>query len=447
MKTIYSFLIVSLVVFSQETEAQVGNEALTNVKAPASPSSSIIGSQPSTISRPKSWESLEASLFSNFIDSNNRFLIPDNYSLEFSPYWAMGGKISNKDFLTPSVGTSALQNLSVSISSTKSFKINDTTKTDAMGFGIRTMLWQGTKDEIDLINKKYDDAMTASRISMEIVTTMDSVDYPANCNKDTFLNILFNKLDAAKNNIFESTSLSESEQAEWLKGFKIYLSDSLPSSASYNDEKVRADLLDKLIDQYCQLDTKIDYLENVRDERKGFKLEVATAVALNFPNNRTDYSYGSKVGVWFTPSFQPFKEKWHYLEFLGVARYFWYNPKFYSVYMPSGKFFEHNIDYGFKLVLKQKKIALEMEATGRTSSVVLSRTVEADGSITKRTNTKTDHQLIATLTYVVNENISISYNFGRSFKPTLDHKGNLLSVATINFGLGAPKIEDLTRMQ
>jgi hypothetical protein len=443
---LWRLIAITIILIAGDTLcAQNTNQALTNVKAPASPASAIIGNQPSTIARPKSWEALETSLFSNFLDSSNRFLIPDNYALEFSPCWALNNKIEIQDFLTPSPLTSAWQNLSLSISSTNKFILNDSLKTNAIGLGLRTTFWFGTRPEIEAINTLYIDALSASILTNRINVRAGNLLVAASCDKKDFIKALIEDITTNQQAVFAGLNIPQEAQSVWILAYRQYLIDNL-KEMDYSVKENRDSEANEAAEKLLEMDKTIDSLASVREERKGFKVELALAMAINYPTNRTDFSYGSKFGIWITPSFEPFRKDFKWIEYLGVLRYHWYNQDFSSRYLPDGKFYEHNIDYGLKAVLKWKTISFELEGTGRISSVVLSRTVDSESAVTKTTKTGYDRQFIATLTYQVNPTISISYNFGKTFKPVVDYQGgNLLSVATINFGLGAPRVNNLKK--
>jgi hypothetical protein len=223
--------------------------------------------------------------------------------------------------------------------------------------------------------------------------------------------------------------------------FKDYLISNLPEE-NYSLEEKR-DIIETYSDNFIQIDSTLMTLEKFRDDRKGFKLEFASALALNFPDNDIDLSYVPKSGLWITPSYQPFGKKWAWIEFLGVLRYFWYNANFYQNYIPGKEYFRNTTDYGLKLVLKKKKISFEMEAIGRSSSTILSKTKDTNGNTITTTRSKNDSQYIATLNYRIKEDVSISYKFGKQFQPIINYKGTLISMVSLNLGFGAPKLSTL----
>jgi len=123
MKPILVLSIGILVCLAGTSIAQNNEDInLDALKSPSSPASQIIGNQPSSITRPKSWNEFEVSLFTNFI---------------------------LKDSLNE--------------------------KNTAIAIGMRTMLWRGTKAEKEALDNRYaflrDDLTATTRIGFLAVRT------------------------------------------------------------------------------------------------------------------------------------------------------------------------------------------------------------------------------------------------------------------------------------
>jgi hypothetical protein len=325
--------------------------------------------------------------------------------LEFSPYWARTGyKISNEEFLAPDVWTSVKQNFSFSLSSTQSFLINDTIKTKAMGFGLRTMLWQGSKAEKEAINYVYRNLLTTLGTENILYTRVIDKDYPKPCEKKEIITKVMKGIEDNKKDIFGGMNSSASKN--WIAEFKDELDKHLPE-LDYSIEANR-DTIQSLLKNFIKVDSSVVALETLRRDRKGFKLELASALALSFPTNSTDFSMVPRVGVWLTPSFQPFKKSMDWLEVLGVLRYYWYNPDFTSRYSPGSPYFQNTFDRGLKVALKWQKFRFEFEGTARSSSVILKKYVDSNGNTITTTKSNDDTQYIGTLIYQVKDNIKAS---------------------------------------
>lgn len=422
------YFISSAICILENINAQDNNK-ISSLKAPSSPSSYILGIQPSSITRPKSWEALETAVFTNFLDSSNNLIIPNNFALEFSPFWASKDrKIKIEDFLIPTVGQTLLQNLSLSVSSSKSFIINDSMKSNAIGFGVRSMLWQGTKDEKALITLAYKDFLANAKLNLYLMKYATDNKLEEKTTKEEYINALIKYIDSNKETLLKD--IDKKQRSKWIIQLKDYL--------NTKEFVLLKSNLNDCIDEFTKIDSTLIDIENYRADRKGFKLEIAAATALNFPSSDVNVSYGSKYSIWLTPSFQPSGKNFNWLEFIGVLRYTGYNADFYKRYNAKDEYFSNNADYGLKLVLKWKRISLDFEAIGRRSVSILSQNTDLNGNTITVSKSRDDSQYIASVSYKIDENISISYNFGKQFEPVINYKGNLISVINLNFGFGAP---------
>ena len=123
-------------------------EKLNTLTTPTSPAASILGMQPSAQLKPKSYRALETALYSNFTDSNGNSIIPNDFGLEFMPYWAVNRGISLNDYLYPKTGMMQLvRNSSFSIATTQKFILQDSTETKSIALGYRTSLFFGNKED------------------------------------------------------------------------------------------------------------------------------------------------------------------------------------------------------------------------------------------------------------------------------------------------------------
>jgi len=425
---------------SKPTSKQL-NEKISNIKAPSAPAAIIVGNQPSVVNRPKTFQALETGLFTNFTSTDNQNLvIPNNYSLEFSPYWAGNDiQVPMADYLAPSMGQSIAQNFSISLSSTQNFVIQDSINSNALGFGMRTMLWSGSKGEKEKLLSNGLLIMKNLKISSKIFQWARKVECEP-CTEELFIKNLMAVIREKQADIFDE-SVSTASRKRVLKEMEGFIRRNL-----HADSKMEmAFEISDIIDDFLKLDALIRNTAALRKDRKGFKLELAGAMALDFPTNQTDFSVVPKYGFWITPSFQPYNADW--IEVLGVARVFRYNFDFYNKYLPGVEVFDQTIDYGVRLAFKWQKFTIEFEGVGRSSETVIEEFTDADGFTTKKSKTDTDFQYLGNFNYQIKENLSISYNFGKQFNPLLNYNGDLISLATLNFGIAAPKAKDLVRQK
>lgn len=436
MKKLYYFLIILLL---GNTFVKGQSEKLSEIKTPSAPASLIIGNQANVISRPKSWNALEASVFSNYLNESGALNVPNNFSIEFTPYWAQNKlKLSNSDFLVPKAGLTLLQNLSFSISSTNDYLINDSVHSNAIGFGIRTMLWQGTKSEKDRIYNKYEKVLKDLAASTKIYVLASNLEC-GNCTLNKYVEKLIQLIEEQQDRIFP-TELSKLEKKRILQEIKEYLQNKLPDISA--DKTANANNVSDALDSFLEIDATVNDIVKLKADRKGFKLEIAVASGLNFPTNETDFSIVPTSGFWLTPSYQPFKYDW--IELLGVFRYYNYNLDFYKKYNPDANVFEQTVDYGLRIALKWEKYSLEFESIGREGKSLISEEVEGDITV-RKTKRFSDFQYIMNFNYQISDDLILSYNFGETFNPILEYKGTLISLLTLNFAMNTPKKEILEK--
>lgn len=432
--------------------------SLSNLKAPQSPAASIIGLQPSSISRPKSWEALESALFSNFY-SEGALAVPNDFALEFSPFWASNKKaMTIKRFLTPTWGESFIQNLSFSVASTQAFQLNDSLKSNAIGFGVRTMLVGGQSSKA----KK----MAVYRRTMNLVELSQRMQRLAEDHMNTLVSEELKKkpkadgktysemqVDSVKLTILLTPENFYAIKQVWTMDLKIDRLTTCPEEDSAvadlfkkleawlkDHPNCKIDKLSDALDDLTGLDVAVKGLVKANDDPRGFRLEIAASSLLNFPTNASDYSFVPKAGVWLTPSYQ--HPTWNSFEVLGVVRYLWYKSEYFRRYDVGFRSFDSNFDAGLRLVLKKEKFSLEGEAVQRWSSITLRESFDqATGETTTVSKSEVDFQYLVNLNYQLRDNLTLSYTFGKQLDPQLNLNigGDVVSLLALNVGFGAPK--------
>ncbi|MFZ1686752.1 MAG: hypothetical protein WAU70_04995 [Flavobacteriales bacterium] len=456
MKRLFApVLFLPLIALAQD---DIGTK-LTEVRAPQSPAAALLGMQPNVINRPKSWQALETALYTNFF-SNNSFSVPNDFALEFTPFWAGKKKtMSMERFLQPSGWEAFQRNTSISIASTQNFLIGDSVKTNAIGIGLRTLIVDGSKAEKERTVALYKATLKGSRYSSVIFRHIEkAMREPAlraaNADRAALVAQVNTELDAAQNALMASFPDDKAEVKRAIADVKAYIEQDAPDAAFGALNPVRPadndpnappappepfDTISDYLDQYLRIDENLATIEKIRNGSKGFRVELAGSLMCDFPTNENDLSYVAKGGIWLTPSYQPINSE--SFEFLGVCRVLWYHRPFYEKYDPDAFTFEQNIDYGLRLVYKRPKFSIEAEAIGRSSSTVLSDTTdEQTGITTRQTKSEADFQYLLNLNYELTETITLTYMFGKQLDPVLnlDVNGDVISLLSLNLGLGGP---------
>jgi hypothetical protein len=84
-----------------------------------------------------------------------------------------------------------------------------------------------------------------------------------------------------------------------------------------------------------------------------------------------------------------------------------------------------------------------LELLGRQNKTILEKSKDSNGVTTVKSKTDSDFQYLINFNYRISDTIILSYNFGSQFKPVINSGNNLISLATINFGIGGPKKIDV----
>ena len=123
-------------VLGQDGESEI---TLKELQAPASPAFVLLDIEPTSIQRPKTPKALTISILSTMGGSDN--LIPENYSVEFAPYWLSNHPNLAYDQYLKGVGRTFLQTLSLSLATTttdmEGMEAEGIASTTRLGFGFR----------------------------------------------------------------------------------------------------------------------------------------------------------------------------------------------------------------------------------------------------------------------------------------------------------------------
>ncbi|QSW87531.1 hypothetical protein J0383_14695 [Flavobacterium endoglycinae] len=430
-----NILIITTLLFLGTVTAQKKLDALTT---PSSPASSLLGMQPSAIIKPKSYRALEAALFTNFRDENGNSIIPNDFGLEFTPYWATDHGITIEEYLYPKLSfDQIIRNSSFSVASTQNFMLQDSTKTKSLAFGYRTSLFFGNTKDKEIITKHINELSINQRVGSKILSKLIEAQNKFNYKtKEEYLSAVHDTLTKRIYEVLGKKSLKDAEEITQ----KIYDSS---ENLAFDENDIDAfftaftELIEsKMAGSYAEFKSYIL-------ERQGLNIDFAYALSLNFPTNDFEYSEVPRQSFWINPSYK-FSDKINFLKAIGVLRYEWYNKKYFENYFPDAKVYKNNFDYGLALSGEFKKFTIEFEATGRQSSSLSAAGKDNAGNTLYTKETASDFQYIGTFSYRLTEQIALSYQIGSAFKPVFETGGTLVSLLSLNFGFGGPDKTDVT---
>jgi hypothetical protein len=421
-------------------------EKLSELTIPTSPAASAVGIQPNQILNPKSFQALETALYSNFFDASNNVIIPKDFALEFTPFWANDHGMSLKSYLFPTFGDQFKRNSSFSIASTQNFMLGDSTKMSGIGYGYRTSFFipgQNDKNRIAELNTKIE---RDDELYIEIIQSIDTL--YMNQNPQDFDSLMMTIRSIIENVLFEKVfdkkkTKENFEVIEVLNDLMVSIKE-LPFDNQNPDEFY--DKLYILIANKLNLNIGFEELKSYITKRQGFSLDIAYAGFIGFPTGDFEFSYLPHNYFWLTPTYN-FKNRIDSvnISFSGVVRFEKYNLDFYNSYFPNNSVFSNNINYGLGISAIYKKFSLQLELIGRESFGFIKSGIDTDGEELFKWKNRSDIQYIGTFNYNINESIVLTYSIGNRFDPIRNPESTFISTLSINFGFGGPDEDDIIR--
>lgn len=425
-----------IVILPQLTDAQ---EKLNKLQSPTSPASSILGLQPSAVLSPKSYQALETALYSNFMNSSGNAYIPNDFALEFTPYWTKNHHLSLQEYLYPKGFDQFKRNSSFSIASTQHFLLGDSTATNSLSFGYRTTFYFGNKTDRDSVTN----FMAKLRKDKKITSKITGIAAGLIMNQKIATNeeVMGMTRNTILQSISESGIFDNPEDAEEFTNSIIAESELIPP-LDINAPQAFIDSLTAILDNKLKAEKTFNNFKDYIGKRYGLSMDVAYAGFLNFPSNNFESSYLPRQSFWITPTYN-FKDKWNVLKVMAVLRYEWYNSGYYKMYFADVKIYENNIDYGLSVAAEFKKFSLNFEIVGRYSNSEIPAGTDAEGNELYRKDQKSDLQYIGSFSYNLTDQIVVSYSIGNRFEPIQNPDNTLVSVLSLNLGFGSPTKNDL----
>lgn len=424
-------------------------EKLSKITAPTSPASYLLGIQPSAVLAPKSYQALETALYSNFVNSDGKTILPNDFALEFTPYWATNHGLPLKSYLTDKrLADQVWRNLSFSVASSQNIIMEDKSASNGLSLGIRTTVFEGNKLDKSEVDKYLslirDDAALTSLIGSQLAPIYsDGTVNSAGQFLPKAIPIIVSQIEAKFGILTkaETTALKEGLEKGVLQFSSEYITDKSVFKGKFIDllfdamsavKKFHAHQSSKLLDEF----------EEYLKKRNGFSLDLAWGSFLNFPTNRFEYSFVPKQAFWITPAYN-FSNRADFLKITGVIRYEWYAPGYYQKYFPSSKTFENNIDYGISVAAELENCTFQIEGVGRSRKTEVFAGNDNTGNKLYRKEKDKDFQCIGSFSYRLTDQIALSYSLGNRFATIIDQNKSLVSLLSLNFGLGGPTDKDI----
>ena len=298
-----------------------GQEMINPLAAPDSPAASILGMQPGTVLKPKSFRALEAALFSNFSNENVEAANPDNFGLEFMPYWAKDHGLSIEEYLYPmNAFTQIARNSPVSLASTQNFLLQDETLTKAIFLGYRTSIFFGNKEDSKVIKKQIELLVTNQQIGAKVLNDLVSLNPTTHTTKDDYLKDIKSGLTTRIHAILKTKTKKEAIE---ITDRIMAAADDIPFDANDIDSFFISfgGLVEKKVSVgYDELGLGYEKFKEYILARQGLSVDLASAIFLSFPDNNFNFSEVPRYSVWLTPSYS-FSKKLAFLKINACIRY------------------------------------------------------------------------------------------------------------------------------
>lgn len=428
-----------------------GQEALNKIQYNTSPASSIIGLQPSVVLTPKTHQALETALFSNFLNGNN-LVVPNDFALEFTPYWTKNRSLSLEEYLYPkSYLEQFKRGLSFSIASSQNYLLGDSSASNAMAIGGRTTLYFRQKHHRDSLNLQLVKLRSNMKTNIaaqsaldEFYLEMSTLQETPGVSQDSLTFVFYTALQGKfKDILFSTGAFSTKEETEQAV---VKIMHHLPLIDWQNTDAF-SDSVSNLLDNILAYNQVAGNLKKLVKKREESSIDLAYASLINFPQSNFSAIYLSKQTAWIT-----IHQKWLYtnertLHVSGVLRREWYNDAFYPRFYPNLTIYQNNTDLGLSVKGIWDRFSLSIEAVYRSSNSEIPAGTDAFGNELFRKEKQNDRQVLGSIQYTLRDNVVLSYSLGERFDPILNPGNTLVSLLSLNFGFGGPTTDnvDLTR--
>ena len=413
-------LILLLVVSVFATKGFSQQAEISSIIPSSAPAFTVLGISPTEISKPNSWNALQAAFYQNLASSDGA--APKNFALEFSPYWLVSHPNFTYNNYLDQNGFS-LRNLAFSVASARVPYSADTAQ--SIGFGFRLPITIG--------NKKR------TKIKSDLQTALTQVEAKLNWQSDfSYFIGSFNGATVGDFLTQITTNLATPPAGEvlWIK-YKVeigkLLSDTLITSLTpvkaqtYAANKVQimtivADYISNYNQPLAQatattISTAIKEMSN---------WEISGALALAFPTDQFDYSKFSQAAIW-TDYTMKFGEK-SPIDGTAALRY----VRTFETTVASAS---SNFDLIYRLNYAagaNQKFMISLWGVLRSKSNDLPKVVVNNVTYSAAKNTW-DNKFGADISYKLSNNFALSYSLGKDYKNPLGNIAGQTSNKLISF--------------
>lgn len=368
--------------------------AFNTLRTPTSPAFTLLGVAPTNVERPNTPKDFAISLLNRI---NYFSALPQDFAMEFSPYWMFtGAKDSLKYDTVRSVPSSILKTGTLSLA-TAQISTDTNKKVTGLSAGFRLLLLSGTMEE-------YQDLSTKQQQIREIERKLDSE-----------LTLMVN-LESTERNKNNAVMVDRLKVLDSLKRMNSPLSQQYEELIKQNyemrNEQIRDSIKNNKEYQIKLLEinqSKDQYIREFQDRasiREGWFLELAGAAVWTALNGVYENTKFDRWGIWTTGSYQH-KEQ----SYVIVARYI-------STVNELQR--SSSLDVGGRFIYSKDKFSVSIEGVLRKQLV--------------KEDIPLQWGLVAGIDYLIAPNTWAVVSFGRDYNSQSSR--NLVAQLGLTFNIG-----------
>lgn len=438
-------LIILLLCTAFEKISAQESDHLQSLSAPSSPAAFVLGLQPSSVLAPKSYEAFQAAIFSNFLNEQGSAIVPNDFALEFSPYWAIDRGLTIEEYLNANESTQLLRNASFSIASTQNFVLGDSTSSNAIALGFRTSLFVRKKADKQQAFSELSYYQEIERIMAHLGSQIEeyTLMHSSNLSHSETIAFISQELEQLLKN-----SSNDYNHAQIKTIINELQNNSAALASLTSNQETYSDTLSNLIDEILESEKHYKQLRQTIfgtiEEKQGFYVDIAAATLFSFPSNTFSSHTSPRQAFWITPTYR-FKHNTtlDFLRILGVFRFERYDQEYYQLYFPEAEIYENNVDYGLAVAAEFEKFEFQFEAVGRKSNSKIPEGFNNEGFPLYSDRSSSDFQAIGTFNYKLNEQFSLSYSLGERFNQIINRNNTLVSLFSLNMNFSYQNTDNI----
>lgn len=385
------------------------------LRAPSSPAANLVGISANEVQKPTSIKDFAVTLQNA---SNNYSSLPTNFAVDIAPF-KIGKYERLKDVLSDKMTPlQILKNSLVLSLATKTGGDKDTNADSTqVGFGLKFSLFQG--DLSAETNKSVNEVYALLKKSVAYSDTLNSL-----VRAVLVSNTEFKKRRSEQITIRSSPEGSTPEGKQRLTDLAIEI-DSLRKIIQTASE-TNANY--KLHKEYADSLTAAAYkkLQNLKIQRYGFSLDVASGLALNFQNNRFNSGKMYRYATWVTLG-------WLYksgFSLLGIARH-QFNPD---------KVFADDKNTLKTTTLNTLDTGIRIDYSGNERSKFSINSEYIYRSVLNNSLVEPSWRGTINASYEIRKNYLLTFSFGRDFDKKISTDGNVIAAINLIAGFGNPQV-------